>query len=256
MFTLHFIQGYIQTIYLVAYSDKLLLLDGCSRADVATVCQFIETELNRPLSDLRLILVTHMHPDHAGGAALLRQKTGAKLAGANIAGDWYSGFDGIMMHLTDIWLAKWVAKRMGKPKRNLWYSRRLRIDVKLDDGNLLPGFDDWQVLLCQGHTDRDLALYCLSEHWVYVADLLVKVKGQCIAPYPLFYPNRYRQSLMKIKQLASKFLLLAHGGQVQVSAADFDDIITNAPIIPVTHWRSVKAKTTKVLGSLLAAAKA
>lgn len=73
---IHTIQGYIQTIYLAEYPDKLLLLDGASRADITYLCQFIEQQLARPLSDLKVVVVTHMHPDHAGAAHRLRALTG------------------------------------------------------------------------------------------------------------------------------------------------------------------------------------
>ena len=62
---IHTLSGYIQHIYLAEHEHGLLLLDGCSRADVETVSQFITETLHRPLSDLKLIVVTHMHPDHA-----------------------------------------------------------------------------------------------------------------------------------------------------------------------------------------------
>ncbi|MBV7316643.1 MBL fold metallo-hydrolase [Shewanella sp. NIFS-20-20] len=250
MFTLHRISGYIQTIYLVEYPDKLMLLDGCCRADIGLVCDFIE-HLGRPLSDLALIVVTHMHPDHAGGAHGLRKITGAKLVTADVKGHWYQGIDGFMMHLTDILLAKWVASRMGKPKRSLWYSRRLMADYRLHDGDSLPGFADWQVLHCPGHTDRDLALYHQGQSFVYIADLLVKVKGNYIPPYPLFYPNRYRNSLLKIQQINPRQLLLAHGGQVDLADINLDEITNSAPKVPVTHWRSVKAKTQRAMTSWL-----
>lgn len=63
---LHTIKGYIQDIYLVEYPDKLLLLDGACRADIPHLKAFIEIELMRDFADLHTVVVTHMHPDHAG----------------------------------------------------------------------------------------------------------------------------------------------------------------------------------------------
>ena len=89
---IHTLAGYIQHIYLVEDSKGLLLLDGCSRADVDNVCRYITQTLGRPLSDLKLIVVTHMHPDHAGGAIKLRERTGAQVASHPKAINWYAGF--------------------------------------------------------------------------------------------------------------------------------------------------------------------
>ncbi|MCO4799187.1 MAG: MBL fold metallo-hydrolase, partial [Colwelliaceae bacterium] len=137
---LHQLQGYIQTILLAEYPDRLLLLDGCCRADVTFIKNYITKTLNRPLNHLKLIVVTHMHPDHAGGARKLRGLTGCNIACANVSGEWYSGLDGKLMHITDILLTRWVANKMKKKQRWLWYPTKLNADFKLNDGEILPNF--------------------------------------------------------------------------------------------------------------------
>lgn len=245
---LHHIEGHIQTILLAEYAEKLLLLDGCCRSDIVILQHFISQNLQRKLSDLTLVVVTHMHPDHAGAANKLRQLTGCKIATANVSGQWYSGIDGRLMHLTDILLAKWVAKRMKKPLVNIWYSSQLIADYKLDDGECLPGFSDWVALSTQGHTDRDLSLHHLPSNKIYVADLMVKVKNRYIPPFPIFYPNRYRASLHKIITLQPRSLILAHGGEVILSVHDYQHLLQLAPQIPTTHWRTIKLAFWKKLG--------
>jgi glyoxylase-like metal-dependent hydrolase (beta-lactamase superfamily II) len=242
---LHHIDGHIQTILLAEYPDKLLLLDGCCRSDVPMLKKFITQTLQRPFNDLTLVVVTHMHPDHAGAANKLRKITGCKIATANVSGQWYSGIEGRIMHLTDILLAKWVAKRMKKPRVNIWYSSQLDADYKLNDGEQLPGFSDWVALATQGHTDRDLSLHHLPSNKVYVADLIVKVKNKYIPPFPIFYPNRYRASLHKVIALKPQSIILAHGGEVNLTDDDYQHLLTLAPKVPKTHWRSVKERLKK-----------
>jgi len=243
---LHHLSGYIQSIYLVEYPDKLLLLDGCCRADTDLIQNFITDTLQRPLSHLKLVVVTHMHPDHAGAAHRLRKLTGCKIASANVDGQWYSGIDGKLMHLTDILLTQWVAGRMKKSKRLVWYPKYLNADILLNDGDILPEFEEWQALSTQGHTDRDISLYHLPSKRIYVADLMVKVKKHFIPPFPVFYPNRYRQSLVKIQKLAPEAILLAHGGEVILTDTQYQHLLSHAPTVPMTHWRSVKAKLKRV----------
>ena len=137
---LHQLKGYIQNIYLAEYEHGLLLLDGCSRADVELICHFIESTLSRPLTDLKLVVTTHMHPDHAGAASFLKQKSGCLIAAAKVDGNWYKGLDGYLMFITDMLLAKYVAKRKGKGAKYLWYKRNLKPDVVLKDGQVLPYF--------------------------------------------------------------------------------------------------------------------
>lgn len=246
---LHHLEGHIQTILLAEYPDKLLLLDGCCRSDVSIIKHFITDTLQRSFNDLSLVVVTHMHPDHAGAANILRKLTGCKLAAANVSGQWYSGIDGRIMHLTDMLLAKWVAKRMDKTHNRMWYSSKLFPDYKLDDGEALPGFSDWVAIETQGHTDRDLSLHHLPSNKIYVADLFVKVKSGFIPPFPIFYPNRYKASLSKIFALNASSLILAHGGEVQVIEKDHQRLLKLAPTAPQTHWRTVKTKLKRVLKS-------
>ena len=249
MMKLHHINGYIQSIYLVEYRYGLLLLDGCCRADIPILLNFISTQLNRPTKDLKLVVVTHMHPDHAGAAHRLRKLTGCAIAAANVPGHWYQGVDGALMHWTDLLLAGWVARRMNKPRTNLWYDAKLKPDYLLDDQELLPGFPEWQALATQGHTDRDLSLYHPNSGKIYVADLMVKVKGRYIPPFPVFYPKRYRHSIEKVIELSPTRLLLAHGGEISPCPEDYQHLLDKAPTTPVTHWRSVKTKFKRAISA-------
>ena len=242
---LHFIEGYIQTIFLAEYPDKLMLLDGCSRADIQNVLQFITDDLSRPISDLKLIVVTHMHPDHAGAAHKLRDKTGCKIATANVDGQWYGGLSGIAMHLTDIVLTHWVASKHKKSKKWLWYDRKLKADFKLDHGQCLPFFSEWRVLASTGHTDRDISLQHTPSNRIYVADLIVAVKGRFISPYPIFYPEIYKKSVQDIANLKPNSVILAHGGEVQLNDREFEGVISHAPNTPKTYLRSLKKALLK-----------
>lgn len=244
---IHQLQGHIQSIYLVEYPEKLLLLDGCCRADISKLEQFITGELNKPFSDLKLIVVTHMHPDHAGAAHKLRKITGCKIASANMPTQWYQGLTGRFTHLVDIALAAWVASRLGKAKKNLWYSPYLKTDYALADQDSLPGFDDWCVLTTSGHTDRDLSVLHLPTKRVYVADLLVKVKKRFIPPIPVNYPDQYLASILKVQALAPTSLMLAHGGEVTLTERDYAHILTVAPRNPFTIWTPAKNKLKRLL---------
>ncbi len=244
---IHQLQGHIQSIYLVEYSQKLLLLDGCCRADITMLEQFITGDLNRSFSDLKMIVVTHMHPDHAGAAHKLRKITGCKIASANMPRQWYSGLSGRLSHLIDIALATWVASRMRKVRRNLWYSPHLKIDYALMDQDTVPGFDDWCVLTTQGHTDRDLSVLHRPSKRIYVADLLVKVKDRFIPPIPVHFPEQYRASILKVQALQPASIMLAHGGEVQLAERDIAHVLTVAPRKPFTVWTPAKNKLKRLL---------
>ena len=244
----HHLQGYIQSIYLVEYADKLLLLDGGSRADAAIICSFIKNDLNRDLSDLKLVVVTHMHPDHAGAAHKLRTLTGCQIVSSKHQHHWYSGWDGWLMYLTDLCLARWVASRHKKKREWLYYSPWLKPDIRLVEGDKLPGFEEWQILETPGHTDRDLSVHHIPSNRIYVAALMVTVKGRYIPPFPVFYLNNYRKSIDKIIGLQPQSLWLAHSGEVELSEDDLAHLKKSMPKRPATHWRAVKYKLKQVIG--------
>jgi glyoxylase-like metal-dependent hydrolase (beta-lactamase superfamily II) len=239
---LHQLKGYIQSIYLVEYPQGLLLLDGCCRADIDVLKRFITVELKRPFSDLKLVVVTHMHPDHAGAAHKLRDLLGCKIASAKTTRQWYRGLSGRLLHVTDLLLAGWVASRLGKPKKNLWYSPHLKPDIELEDGEVLPYFSEWAAISTPGHTDRDISLLHCPSQRMYVADLMVKVKNRFIPPFPVFHPNQYRVSLQKVRDMRLDALWLAHGGEVSLSESEYAHLSTVAPRLPQTPWRATKIK--------------
>ena len=230
------LEGYIQSIYLAVYPDKLLLLDGCCRPDVLMILNYIQTTLQRPTSDLKVVMVTHMHPDHAGGAHQLRRATGCQIVSADKPIQWYHGIGGQLMHLVDTGLAHYVAKRQGRPFRRLWYPAHLQADKTVQESDAIPNFEDWQVLETPGHTDRDLSLLHLPSRQIYTADLIIKLRHKFVAPFPIYDPKAYIHSLQKVKDLQPSNVMMAHGGELIIDEATFDTLIKQAP----THQRTVK----------------
>lgn len=243
----HQFEGYIQSIYLVESTAGLMLLDGCCRADVPVIRGFITQTLGRPFTDLNVVVVTHMHPDHAGAAVKLRKLTGCKIATCDKDREWYRGLDGLLMRWTEMGLTLFVAGRQGKPRRNVWYPNKLRADIRLRDGDAIPGFEEWRVLETPGHTDRDLSLHHVPSNRVYVADLMVKVKQRFIPPFPVFHPNKYRASLQKLENLKPASVWLAHAGEVTLSHDDYQHLLDSAPSRPITYAGYFRAKLKQMM---------
>ncbi|USD65478.1 MBL fold metallo-hydrolase [Vibrio sp. SCSIO 43136] len=239
---LHTIPGHIQSIYLAEYPDKLLLLDGGCRADIEPLVAYIENELGRSIHDLKAVVVTHMHPDHAGAANMLRQRYGTKIIAGDQPGQWYQGVAGILMHWMDLLLATYVASRKGSRFKNLWYSRHLFPDIKLGDGEVIPEFEDWQVWHTVGHTDRDLTLCHQPTRLLYVADLIVALKHKYVAPFPVFLPHQYRYSLKRVYEYQPQTLLLAHQGEMAFDQEAYEGLLKSSPRFRVTHWWVIRTK--------------
>lgn len=229
---IHRLSGYIQTIYLVEYPDKLLLLDGACRPDVQPIVHFIRHTLQRHLSDLKCVVVTHMHPDHAGGAHLLRRLSGCTIVSAQRKKAWYGGLRGFMRYFSDIAFMYWVIHRIKKPWVNVLYFPYLRPDITLGHQDTLPEFPDWQVLETPGHTDRDLSLYHPTTQTAYLADLIIRLPKRFVSPFPVTFPVAYRASLRQIQALPVQRYLLAHGGEVHIEHAIFDQLFNHTSDSP------------------------
>lgn len=224
---IHHLKGHMQDMYMAVYPDQLLLLDGGCRCDVPMIQQFITQDLGRELHELKLVVVTHIHPDHAGGAHLLRKLTGCAIASANQSTHWYGGVRGFMMYLIDLYLARTIIRRIKQTPKNLFFNPYLKPDYRLNNEDTLPGFPDWQVLTTEGHTDRDLTVYHPETRSAYTADLIIKTRRGYISPFPVYLPENYRASLQKVQALNLQQQYLAHGGKVQLTSDEYDDFINS-----------------------------
>lgn len=217
-YKLHVIQGYIQSMFLIEYENTLLLLDSGCRCDVEVVEDFITKTLNRPMSDLKLVVVTHAHPDHSGGACLYQKKFNIKIAAVADVNNWYAGLNGLITYFVDIFLTYLVAKKKKVGFKNVIFSRRIKkIDTNLRDNEVLEGFADWIVLKTSGHTDSDISLYHEKSSTLYIADNLIKGKTNYYRPYPIFRPEEYKKTLELYLKLKPQRFLLAHFGVEEIS---------------------------------------
>lgn len=226
-FKVHEIRGYIQSMYLVEYPDKLLLLDSGTKLDLEVVRDFILNHLKREISDLKLVLISHAHPDHSGGAAYF-QKLGIPIAGPHNINDWYKGISGWITYNVDIFLLYlvWTKVKTKKSKfQSVYFPRKLKLDYKLEDKMPIPGFEDWIALHTDGHTQSDLSFYNESNEFIYIADNIVKNRKGFLSPYPVVFPENYKKSLKLYLDLPIKFFAIAHYGIHEISRKQIQQII-------------------------------
>ncbi|MEC9282995.1 MAG: MBL fold metallo-hydrolase [Bdellovibrionota bacterium] len=218
-FKIHELRGYIQSMYLVEYSDKLLLLDSGTKLDVQLVRDFITKELKRDFLDLKLVLISHAHPDHSGGAAYF-QKLGIPIAGPHNINNWYRGLSGFITYHVDISLLYMVwtkVKKQNAKLRSVYFPRHLKLDFELRELERIPGFEDWQSLHTDGHTESDLSFYNKKNEFIYIADNVVRNRKGFLSPYPVVFPEKYKMSLTKYLQLPIQYFAIAHYGIHNIS---------------------------------------
>ncbi|HQP50371.1 MAG TPA: MBL fold metallo-hydrolase [Spirochaetota bacterium] len=213
-FTLHCIEGYINNIFLVEYPEGILAIDPGVASDLPLIERYCAEVLRRPVTDITLSVVSHMHPDHAGGATGLRKKYGIPIAAHRLVDSWYAGVTGLIQHLLDIYMTQIVARRSKRPLRRISFKRIIKPDRPLIDSMYLPGFDDWRVLYIPGHTNHDIVLFNKKEKILYAADSIVNVRGSFFLPIPVIFKKKMISSYKKMGALNASTILLAHGGTI------------------------------------------
>lgn len=77
----HWVEGVNANTYLLTRGDgKLAVVDTGMPGAAKKILEYASKRMNRDPKDLKTILLTHCHPDHAGSALELKELTGAKIA--------------------------------------------------------------------------------------------------------------------------------------------------------------------------------
>jgi len=216
MYKIHEINGHIQSSYIIEYQDKILLTDCATKPDLTKIEHFIHQDLGRKMEDIKLAVVSHMHPDHAGLASLLQKKYNIPIIAHPSAKKWYGSFLGELQHFIDVLLAWYVSIKMKNPPKRMWYPSALKPDYIVEDGQKLPFFDDWQIIYTPGHTSHDISLYHEQSKTIYLGDVVLKINKKYLLPMPVTLPKLMEKTLTSLSKLDIENLLLAHGSQVVI----------------------------------------
>ncbi|HZK86504.1 MAG TPA: MBL fold metallo-hydrolase, partial [Syntrophomonas sp.] len=162
-------------------------------------------------TEIKLAVVTHIHPDHSGGATLLREKFGIPIAAHKDLDRWYAGLGGFIQKSLDCIMMQSVARRTRGKLEKAFFPSKIQADFRLEDGDELPYFPDWSVISVPGHTSHDLVLYNAQASLLYVADCFCEVKGKFRLPLPVMFPEQLHSSYAKMAALNVSSVLLAHG---------------------------------------------
>ncbi len=193
--------------YLVRGGGGSVLVDAGNRSDYRRLSRALRGE------PLRLIILTHAHPDHIGAAAALSRESGAPLAmGADEGGQLSNPSDKRLRAHTALGVLLSVAANMTMRRKE---SAPPPIDIWLRDGQSLSDFGvDARVMALPGHTAGSIGVLT-GEGELIAGDAafnIFKPTG------PRLYEDRAgaEDSLRKIIDSGAKTVYVGHGGPLDL----------------------------------------
>jgi glyoxylase-like metal-dependent hydrolase (beta-lactamase superfamily II) len=204
--------------FLLDDGNGLTILDTLYDTDAHRVLEAIKA-LNRPITDLKNIVLTHAHRSHLGGLAVLKKQSGGTVYAHTWEADIIAGQreaqrvsplprSPLRVYPLQLGLALGFGKHPPCP-----------VDRPLKDGDHVGPLD---VLHVPGHTPGSLAFYWPDRKTLFAGDI--------IATWPRFEPGwkgftlnfkQSRDSLGKLTEVsAAEILAVGHGEPVVGTGAD------------------------------------
>nr|WP_230129019.1 MBL fold metallo-hydrolase [Bacillus sp. CECT 9360] len=215
-------------VYLIK-GDTLTLIDtGLQTEDGKEALEQGLRELGLKLGDIEQIVLTHHHPDHAGGLGFFSEDV--PIYGHPHNQRFLLMTDDFMEEHEKFYLD--FSSQLGVPaeyrslitqfRRSAKYISPRTLRSGLLEGGSIPGHPDWKVIETFGHAQSHISLYRVKDGVMIGGDHLLEK----ISPNPLMEPPiekgserpkpllQYNQSLKKCLELSIDMLYTGHGNEV------------------------------------------
>ncbi|WP_158441408.1 MBL fold metallo-hydrolase [Kribbella steppae] len=210
-------------LHVIDAGSELVLLDAgiASTPEAATAPELAKLGLG--LADLTLVVNSHAHPDHMGGNAVLKASSGARVAAPAAEVGWLEDNETL---LTELWGSDPAALDLSPAERDEllgMLDERVRVDVLLRDGDLLPADRPLRVITTSGHSPGHIAVLDETSRTLFSFDD-VQGRGQqfldgSVWLAPLYTDvERYVGGLSRLLELDFDFLVPSHGDVLNADA--------------------------------------
>lgn len=201
---LHRIVGLMSVPHLLVDTDGAVLIDAGFPWDVAAVRRVMTAAGVGP-RDVRAILLTHGHIDHAGAAAELKAWTGAPVHAHPLE----------QRHIDGVYPYSGLARVTGWMEafgRLVSGYRPVTIDVPLREGDVLPFWGGLRVVHLPGHTEGHCGFHSLRHDLLFSGDLWVRFWMRTQASPRLFSDDvsLVPASMRKARALGARGIVPGH----------------------------------------------
>ena len=205
----------INNTYVIRHGGSYAVVDPGIRRNYSGVINLIREQGGTP-ADVRLVIVTHNHPDHCASVdKLLRSCPNALLAASHVAADGFQDripWPSAQQLQILFWgvFPCWI--RSGCPMIMNRY--RSKVDLALHDGDTLPGdFSGWRAILSPGHSSDHLSIYNEDDKAFIAGDFVVNLPRPALNNL-LTDRAAMAASVKKVKGLEIRNLYPGHGAHL------------------------------------------
>lgn len=199
--------------FLVADADgSLTLVDaGLKRAEKRVLAAL--AQLGKAPQDVQRILLTHAHPDHAGGLAGAKRATGAQ----------------VVAHERDaIYLQRGKAPELDRSQLSARLLSRLprsfaktEVDQTVQDGELLPVGGGLRIVHTPGHSPGHVSLLHEPTGVLITGDALFNLRGLTYSPATFCTDVRLsRETADRLADLDYTTVAFTHGAHISDGARE------------------------------------
>lgn len=221
----------IVNCYLIDAPRRALIDTGTSSVPQGSLVPAL-AELGWQLSDLRIIINTHIHIDHAGGNAEMLELTGGAIHIHRADADFTDRDRYLEKYCRDALRLMGDADQIPHSEafQRQLLGREWGVERRLDDGDTvdLGGDIRLEVVHTPGHTPGSASFYWESEGWLFSGDAINGHGGR--APgFPLYFDaTDYRNTVKRVRDMPVKTLAQAH--RYRWSATTQEAIRTGAEV--------------------------
>lgn len=216
---LYFLRFPIGHAYLCADPGGLTLVDTSVPGSAPQVAAAIRQIGHEP-ADLRQIVLTHCHADHAGSAAEISRQTGAQVMAGQADVPFLRGD----AQVPPPELADWERPIYGQVIRQVPATqvRPVGVDRELRDGDELDFGGGAVILAVPGHTPGSIACYLSQSRVLIAGDTIARrPDGQAMLGVFNTDPAQAAASFARLAALGTEIVCSGHADPITKDAASF-----------------------------------